>query len=211
MDADFGATVGERDGASLQTLRNPANGFRSGATDSPVTNRQYQRRAGATSMPDTGGGTYSAAKPEVRPRTVPKLQMAAKRAGAGREVPDGVGLVSLHVTSVRADWSRVEQHSDEIGLAATDLLFPKLHADERGVPALPRPAPGACALAGEAHLSTLAGESSPGRFDRHVRPCNDCRLQPLYDPGSFSDNDPRWPRSRQSRRTSARCQSPGAA
>ncbi len=53
---------------------------------------------------------------------------------AGREV----GLASLDVTSVHADWSGVEQHSDEIGRAAVDLLFSKLQAGERGIPKLPR-------------------------------------------------------------------------
>jgi len=34
-----------------------------------------------------------------------------------------IGLASLDVTSVHADWSGIEQHSDEIGRAAVDLLF----------------------------------------------------------------------------------------
>ncbi len=49
-----------------------------------------------------------------------------------------IGLASLDVTSVHADWSGVEQHSDEIGRAAVDLLFSKLQAGERGIPKLPR-------------------------------------------------------------------------
>lgn len=56
----------------------------------------------------------------------------------GRRVPQDIGLVSLDVTSVHEDWSGVEQHSDEIGRAAVDLLFSKLQAGERGVPRLPR-------------------------------------------------------------------------
>jgi DNA-binding LacI/PurR family transcriptional regulator len=59
-------------------------------------------------------------------------------AEAGRPVPQEVGLVSLDVTSVHPDWSGVEQHSDEIGRAAVDMLFSKLHAGERGIPQLPR-------------------------------------------------------------------------
>ena len=59
-------------------------------------------------------------------------------ATVGRSVPRDLGLVSLDVTSVHADWSGVEQHSDEIGRAAVDLLFSKLQAGERGVPQLPR-------------------------------------------------------------------------
>lgn len=59
-------------------------------------------------------------------------------AEAGRDLPGDVGLVSLDVTSVHADWSGVEQHSEEIGRAAVDMLFSKLHAGERGIPALPR-------------------------------------------------------------------------
>lgn len=57
---------------------------------------------------------------------------------AGRAVPGEVGLVSLDVTSVHPDWSGVEQHSDEIGRGAVDLLFSKLQAGERGIPKLPR-------------------------------------------------------------------------
>ena len=59
-------------------------------------------------------------------------------AAIGRYVPQDIGLVSLDVTSVHSDWSGVEQHSDEIGRAAVDLLFSKLQAGERGVPRLPR-------------------------------------------------------------------------
>lgn len=56
----------------------------------------------------------------------------------GRFAPHDIGLISLDVTSVHADWSGVEQHSDEIGRAAVDLLFSKLQAGERGIPKLPR-------------------------------------------------------------------------
>ena len=59
-------------------------------------------------------------------------------ATAGRTMPRDIGLVSLDVTSVHEDWSGVEQHSDEIGRAAVDMLFSKLHAGERGIPRLPR-------------------------------------------------------------------------
>ena len=59
-------------------------------------------------------------------------------AKSGRRAPREIGLASLDVTSVHADWSGVEQHSDEIGRAAVDLLFSKLQAGERGVPKLPR-------------------------------------------------------------------------
>ncbi len=55
-----------------------------------------------------------------------------------RSGPRDVGLASLDVTSVHADWSGVEQHSDEIGRAAVDLLFSKLQAGERGIPQIPR-------------------------------------------------------------------------
>jgi len=64
--------------------------------------------------------------------------MEAWLATLGRHVPRDIGLVSLDVTSVHADWSGVEQHSDEIGRAAVDLLFSKLQAGERGIPRLPR-------------------------------------------------------------------------
>ncbi|HVU15403.1 MAG TPA: LacI family DNA-binding transcriptional regulator [Candidatus Didemnitutus sp.] len=59
-------------------------------------------------------------------------------AATGRSMPADVGLVSLDVTSVHQDWSGVEQHSNEIGRAAVDMLFSKLHAGERGIPRLPR-------------------------------------------------------------------------
>ncbi|HVU32684.1 MAG TPA: LacI family DNA-binding transcriptional regulator [Opitutaceae bacterium] len=70
-------------------------------------------------------------------RNAPNL-MDAWLATRGRSVPRDVGLVSLDVTSVHPDWSGVEQHSDEIGRAAVDLLFSKLQAGERGIPKLPR-------------------------------------------------------------------------
>ncbi len=59
-------------------------------------------------------------------------------ASVGRITPSDVGLVSLDVTSVHPDWSGIEQHSDEIGRAAVDMLFSKLHAGESGIPKLPR-------------------------------------------------------------------------
>lgn len=59
--------------------------------------------------------------------------LAAARSRAARQV----GLVSLDVTS-HPDWTGVEQHPEEIGRAAIDLLFSKLQAGERGVPQLPR-------------------------------------------------------------------------
>ncbi len=64
--------------------------------------------------------------------------MEAWLATVGRNAPRDIGLVSLDVTSVHADWSGVEQHSEEIGRAAVDLLFSKLQAGERGIPRLPR-------------------------------------------------------------------------
>ena len=64
--------------------------------------------------------------------------MDAWLATPGRNAPRDIGLVSLDVTSVHADWSGVEQHSEEIGRAAVDLLFSKLQAGERGIPRLPR-------------------------------------------------------------------------
>ena len=64
--------------------------------------------------------------------------MDAWLASFGRYVPRDIGLVSLDVTRVHADWSGVEQHSEEIGRAAVDLLFSKLQAGERGIPQLPR-------------------------------------------------------------------------
>lgn len=60
--------------------------------------------------------------------------LAAHHQAAARSI----GLASLDVTSVHADWSGVEQHSDEIGRAAVDLLFSKLQAGERGIPKIPR-------------------------------------------------------------------------
>jgi LacI family transcriptional regulator len=49
-----------------------------------------------------------------------------------------VGLVSLDLTTVHPDWAGIEQHSDEIGKAAVDLLLGKLRASEQGIPAVPR-------------------------------------------------------------------------
>jgi LacI family transcriptional regulator len=64
--------------------------------------------------------------------------MEAWLATVGRHAPGDIGLASLDATSVHEDWSGVEQHSEEIGRAAVDLLFSKLQAGERGIPRLPR-------------------------------------------------------------------------
>ena len=56
----------------------------------------------------------------------------------GMHSPRDIGIVSLDVTSVHPDWAGLEQHSDEIGKAAIDLLFSKLHIRERGVPNVAR-------------------------------------------------------------------------
>ncbi|MGH8017861.1 MAG: hypothetical protein ACREIA_06145, partial [Opitutaceae bacterium] len=63
--------------------------------------------------------------------------MAAWLRGSGSRATRNAGLVSLDVTS-HPDWPGVEQHPEEIGRAAVDLLFSKLQAGERGVPRLPR-------------------------------------------------------------------------
>ena len=65
-------------------------------------------------------------------------RMDAWLTSAGRRVAKEIGLVSLDLTPVHSDCSGVEQHSDEIGRAAVDMLFSKLHAGERGIPKLPR-------------------------------------------------------------------------
>lgn len=49
-----------------------------------------------------------------------------------------VGLVSLDLSTVHPDWAGIEQHSDEIGKAAVDLLLGKLRAGEQGIPQVPR-------------------------------------------------------------------------
>ena len=58
----------------------------------------------------------------------------ARRPSAKRHV----GLVTLDVTTVHADWAGIEQHSDEIGKGAVDLLLGKLRASEKGIPPVPR-------------------------------------------------------------------------
>lgn len=139
----------------------PANGLPLGATGCRATSRQYMRgarpRRHSHNDPFSEFGSSIASR-ENKARVVPGLGRGAptrKRAAAvdpprrhsrdgilaGRlrtNGPDDVGLVALDVTSAHADWSGVEQHSDEIGRAAADMLFSKLHAEERGVPALPR-------------------------------------------------------------------------
>lgn len=64
--------------------------------------------------------------------------MEAWLADAGLRMPQEVALVSLDLTPVHPDWAGIEQHSDEIGRGAVDLLFSKLQAGERGIPKLPR-------------------------------------------------------------------------
>lgn len=84
---------------------------------------------------------------------------------AGRAVPEAVGLVSLDVTSVHPDWAGVEQHSDEIGRAAVDMLFSKLHAGERGIPQLPR----TLQVHGEWHEGRTARKRSRKSSSRDAR------------------------------------------
>jgi len=64
--------------------------------------------------------------------------MEAWLATRGLYAPRDIGLASLDLTTVHADWSGVEQHPEEIGKAAVDLLFSKLQSGERGIPRLPR-------------------------------------------------------------------------
>lgn len=59
-------------------------------------------------------------------------------AARDRRVGTDLGLATLDITSVHPDWAGVEQHSQEIGRAAVDLLFSKLQAGDRGIPDLPR-------------------------------------------------------------------------
>jgi DNA-binding LacI/PurR family transcriptional regulator len=70
-------------------------------------------------------------------RTVPN-PMRQWLGQAGLSCPRDIGLVSLDVTPEDTPWAGLDQHSDEIGKAAVDLVLSKLRAGERGIPKVRR-------------------------------------------------------------------------
>lgn len=58
---------------------------------------------------------------------------------AGLRVPRDMGLVQLEMRSDCADWAGIDQHNDQTGEAAVDMLISQIHNDDiLGMPASPR-------------------------------------------------------------------------
>lgn len=57
---------------------------------------------------------------------------------AGLRVPDDVGLIQLERRRVSDEWAGMDQHNDQTGEAAIDMLVGMLHNNEIGLPPFPR-------------------------------------------------------------------------
>ncbi len=53
---------------------------------------------------------------------------------AGLRIPENVGLIQLERRASHADWAGMDQHNDQTGAAAVDMLLGMLHHQEFGVP-----------------------------------------------------------------------------
>lgn len=58
--------------------------------------------------------------------------------GAGLRVPDDMGFIQLERRASHAGWAGLDQHNDQTGEAAVDMLIGMLHNQEFGVPLHPR-------------------------------------------------------------------------
>ncbi len=56
---------------------------------------------------------------------------------AGFKVPQDIGLIQLERRASHPDWAGLDQHNDQTGEAAVDMLIGMLHNQETGVPAHP--------------------------------------------------------------------------
>ncbi len=56
---------------------------------------------------------------------------------AGYSIPQDIGLASLDWEDCEQDWSGVDQDSEQVGMAAVDLVVQMLQRNERGVPQRP--------------------------------------------------------------------------
>lgn len=57
---------------------------------------------------------------------------------AGWKIPDDIGLIQLEWRRDHADWAGMEQHNDEVGETAIEMVVGMLHNNEHGVPAFPK-------------------------------------------------------------------------
>ena len=58
--------------------------------------------------------------------------------GLGRKVPRDLGLIQLERRKDNSDWAGMDQHNDQTGEAAVDMLVGMVHNNEIGLPAFPR-------------------------------------------------------------------------
>lgn len=56
----------------------------------------------------------------------------------GLRAPRDIGLIQLERRRDNRDWAAMDQHNDQTGEAAVDMLVSMLHNNESGVPAFPR-------------------------------------------------------------------------
>lgn len=56
----------------------------------------------------------------------------------GRRIPQDIGLIQLERRRDNRDWAGMDQHNDQTGEAAIDMLVGMLHNNESGIPAFPR-------------------------------------------------------------------------
>jgi LacI family transcriptional regulator len=56
----------------------------------------------------------------------------------GHRIPQDIGLIQLERRRDNREWAGMDQHNDQTGEAAVDMLVSMLHNNESGVPAFPR-------------------------------------------------------------------------
>ena len=58
--------------------------------------------------------------------------------GLGMKVPRDIGLIQLEHREDCKDWAGMDQHNDQTGEGAVDMLVGMVHNNEIGLPAFPR-------------------------------------------------------------------------
>jgi LacI family transcriptional regulator len=79
----------------------------------------------------------------------------------GRRIPQDIGLIQLERRRDNRDWAGMDQHNDQTGEAAIDMLVAMLHNNESGVPAFPR-------------ATLISGTWVPGATVKIPAPADNC-------------------------------------
>ena len=92
------------------------------------------------------------------------------------DVPGSLGVAALELGNAPAGMAGIDEHSEEIGAAAVDMLIGRLQRNECGLPAIPR-------------LLHVPGSWRDGATARPAPSASDTAEPPAPPPGSGASRD----------------------